>query len=93
MAYSICWFVIVSVTIGRTGAQPAIAMKYLAAKSDIITVIGAGRQAFYAVTCISKVHKIKELRIVAKLPRQILRRSFLILQQGKKLVELMQTTA
>ncbi len=47
----------------RTGAQPAIAMKYLAAKSDIITVIGAGRQAFYAVTCISAVHKIKQLRI------------------------------
>ncbi len=47
----------------RTGAQPAIAIKYLAAKSDIITVIGAGRQAFYAITCISKIHKIKELRI------------------------------
>jgi len=47
----------------RTGAQPAVAMKYLAAKSDIITVIGAGRQAFYAVTCISRVHKIKQLRI------------------------------
>lgn len=47
----------------RTGAQPAVAMKYLAAKSDIITVIGAGRQAFYAVTCISRLHKIKELRI------------------------------
>lgn len=47
----------------RTGAQPAIAMKYLAAKTDIITVIGAGRQAFYAVSCISRVHKIKELRI------------------------------
>jgi len=47
----------------RTGAQPAVAMKYLAAKTDILTVIGAGRQAFYAVTCIARVHKIKELRI------------------------------
>ncbi len=47
----------------RTGAQPAIAMKYLAAKTDIITIIGAGRQAFYAVSCIMRVHKIKELRI------------------------------
>lgn len=47
----------------RTGAQPAIAMKYLAAKTDIITIIGAGRQAFYAVSCICRVHKIKELRI------------------------------
>lgn len=34
----------------RTGAQPAIAMKYLAAKSDIITVIGAGRQFFCLIS-------------------------------------------
>lgn len=47
----------------RTGAQPAIAMKYLAEKTDIVTIIGAGRQAFYAASCISCVHKIKELRI------------------------------
>lgn len=47
----------------RTGAQPAVAIKYLAAKTDIITMVGAGRQAFYAITCISKVHKIKELRV------------------------------
>ena len=47
----------------RTGAQPAIAMKYLAAKTDIITIIGAGRQAFYAITCIARIHKIKELRV------------------------------
>lgn len=47
----------------RTGAQPAVAMKYLAAKTDVLTIIGAGRQAFYAVTCIARVHKIKELRI------------------------------
>lgn len=47
----------------RTGAQPAIAMKYLAAKSDVITIIGAGRQAYYAVECIRRVHKIGELRM------------------------------
>ncbi len=47
----------------RTGAQPAVAMKYLAASSDIVTMIGAGRQAFYAVTCISRIHKIKQLRV------------------------------
>ena len=47
----------------RTGAQPAVAMKYLAAKTDIVTVIGAGRQAFYAIECIRRVHKLKELRV------------------------------
>lgn len=47
----------------RTGAQPAVAMKYLAGSTDIVTIIGAGRQAFYAVECIRKVHKMKELRI------------------------------
>ena len=47
----------------RTGAQPAIAMKYLAAKTDIVTVIGAGRQAYYAVECIRRVHTLKEIRI------------------------------
>lgn len=47
----------------RTGAQPAVAMKYLAAKTDIITVIGAGRQAYYAVECIRRVHKLKEVRV------------------------------
>lgn len=47
----------------RTGAQPAIAMKYLAAKTDVITIIGAGVQAYYAILCISKIHKIKEVRV------------------------------
>ena len=47
----------------RTGAQPAIAMKYLAAKTDIITMIGAGRQAYYAVECIRRAHKLKEVRV------------------------------
>lgn len=47
----------------RTGAQPAVAMKYLAASTDVVTMIGAGRQAYYAVECIRRVHKIKELRV------------------------------
>ena len=47
----------------RTGAQPAIAMKYLASKTGIITLIGAGRQAFYTLKCISKIHSIKEVRV------------------------------
>lgn len=47
----------------RTGAQPAVAMKYLAAKTDVLTMIGAGRQAFYAVECIRRVHKLKEVRV------------------------------
>lgn len=47
----------------RTGAQPAVAMKYLAGSTDVVTVIGAGRQAFYAVACIRRVHKMKELRV------------------------------
>ncbi|MBE6799534.1 MAG: ornithine cyclodeaminase family protein [Ruminococcaceae bacterium] len=47
----------------RTGAQPAVAMKYLAAKSDVITVIGAGRQAYYSIECIRRTHKIGELRV------------------------------
>jgi ornithine cyclodeaminase/alanine dehydrogenase len=38
-------------------------MKYLAAKTDIITMIGAGRQAYYAVECIRRVHKLKEVRV------------------------------
>ena len=45
----------------RTGAQSAIAMKYLAAKTDVVTVIGAGRQAYYAVECIRRVHPLKEV--------------------------------
>ena len=47
----------------RTGAQPAIAMKYLAASTDVLTVIGAGQQAYFCVQCISKLHKIRQLRV------------------------------
>lgn len=47
----------------RTGAQPAIAMKLLAASSDVLTVIGAGQQAYYCVSCITKLHRIRQLRV------------------------------
>jgi ornithine cyclodeaminase/alanine dehydrogenase-like protein (mu-crystallin family) len=47
----------------RTGAQPAVAIKYLAASTDIVTIIGAGNQAQFATACIMKRHKLKELRI------------------------------
>lgn len=47
----------------RTGAQPAIAMKYLAASTEVITIIGAGTQAHYSTACILKTHKVRELRI------------------------------
>ena len=47
----------------RTGAQPAVAMKYLAASTDVLTVIGAGQQAFFCVECIARVHRIRQLRV------------------------------
>ena len=47
----------------RTGAQPAIAMKYLAASTDVLTIIGAGQQAAYCVRCITKLHRIRQLRV------------------------------
>ena len=47
----------------RTGSQPAVAMKYLASSTSVVTVIGAGMQAFYAISCIAKVHKLDELRV------------------------------
>ena len=47
----------------RTGAQPAVAMKYLAAGTDVVTLIGAGRQGFYAIECIRRIHHLKELRV------------------------------
>ena len=47
----------------RTGAQPAIAMKYLAASTDVLTIIGAGQQAGYCVRCITRLHRIRQLRV------------------------------
>ena len=47
----------------RTGAQPAIACKYLAAGTDIITIIGAGEQAYSSLECMRRVLDIKEVRV------------------------------
>ena len=47
----------------RTGAQPAIMARLLAAKTDIITIIGAGQQGYTSLLCMSKVLDIKEVRI------------------------------
>lgn len=47
----------------RTGAQPAIMVKNLAPSSDVVTFIGSGLQAFCALTCMSRVLDIKEVRV------------------------------
>ena len=47
----------------RTGAQPAIACKYLAASTNIVTVIGAGRQAYASLLCMGRRLDIKEVRL------------------------------
>ena len=47
----------------RTGAQPAIMVKMLAAKTDVITIIGTGLMAYYSLLCISKINTLKEVRL------------------------------
>lgn len=47
----------------RTGAQPAVAMKYLASDAKTVTIIGAGLQGFYCASCIIKSFDIDELRV------------------------------
>ena len=47
----------------RTGAQPAIACKYLAASTDTVTFIGAGQMAAACLTCMARVLPMKEVRI------------------------------
>ena len=47
----------------RTGAQPAVMAKYLAAKTDIVTIIGAGTQGYTSLLCMSKILSIKEVRV------------------------------
>lgn len=47
----------------RTGAQPAIMMKMLAAKTDVVTIIGTGLMAFYSLSCIAKINELKEVRL------------------------------
>ena len=47
----------------RTGAQPAIAIRLLAAKTDVVTIIGAGEQAFSSLECIRRTLPLREVRI------------------------------
>ena len=47
----------------RTGAQPAIMTKLLAASTDVITLIGTGLMAYYSLLCMSKVLDMKEIRL------------------------------
>ena len=47
----------------RTGAQPAIACKYLASSTDVITIIGAGQMAKACLRCMARILKIREVRI------------------------------
>ena len=51
----------------RTGAQPAIMAKLLAAKTDVVCFIGTGLMAYYSLLCMSKTVDIKEVRLSADL--------------------------
>ena len=45
----------------RTGAQPAIMAQRLAAKTDTVTIIGAGLQGYSSLLCMSKRLKMKKV--------------------------------
>ena len=47
----------------RTGAQPAIMARLLAASTDVVTIIGTGLQGYTSLLCMSKVLNIKEVRL------------------------------
>ncbi len=47
----------------RTGAQPAIMTKLLAASTDVVTLIGTGLMAYCSLLCMSKVLTMKEVRL------------------------------
>lgn len=47
----------------RTGAQPAIMAKLLAASTDVVCIIGTGLMAYYSLLCMSKTVDIKEVRL------------------------------
>jgi len=47
----------------RTGAQPAIMVKLLAASTDVVCFIGTGLMAYYSLLCMSKTVDIKEVRL------------------------------
>jgi len=45
----------------RTGAQPAIMTRMLAASTDVVCIIGTGLMAYYSLLCMSKTVNIKEV--------------------------------
>ena len=47
----------------RTGAQPAVICKYMAASTAVVTIIGAGFQAHMTLKCMAAVLDIKEVRV------------------------------
>lgn len=47
----------------RTGAQPAIMAKMLAASTDVVCFIGTGLMAYYSLLCMTKTVNIKEVRL------------------------------
>jgi len=48
----------------RTGAQSAVAAKFLAAKTDILTIIGAGVQGISTAICMLEQFDIKKINII-----------------------------
>lgn len=49
----------------KTGAASAVAARYLPEEnSRILTIIGAGEQAKYQISCIVRVRDLKEIRLV-----------------------------
>ena len=47
----------------RTGAQPAIMARMLAASTDVVCIIGTGLMAYYSLLCMGKTLNIKEVRL------------------------------
>ena len=47
----------------RTGAQPAIMARVLAASTDVVCIIGTGLMAYYSLLCMAKTLPIKEVRL------------------------------
>ena len=47
----------------RTGAQPAIMAKLLAARTDTVAIIGTGLQASMSLLCMKKLLPIREVRL------------------------------
>ena len=47
----------------RTGAQPAIMTRLLAASTDVVCFIGTGLMAYYSLLCMSKTVDIREVRL------------------------------